>query len=70
MGWTTGILTILWGRGMARGRSRMFSIVTAGVNCLSVPFGTVLGVFTLVLLLRDSVRHLYANEGRVASDPS
>ena len=63
IGWTSGILTIVSGRRIARRRSRTFSIVIAGLNCLSVPFGTALGVFTLIVLLRDSVRRLYASGG-------
>jgi hypothetical protein len=38
---------------------RMFSLVVAGLDCVQIPFGTVLGVFTLVILLRDSVRDSY-----------
>jgi len=30
-----------------------FSLVVAGLNCLQFPFGTVLGVFTFVVLLRE-----------------
>jgi hypothetical protein len=37
----------------------MFSIVVAGVNCLQIPFGTALGVFTMMVLLRDTVRQSY-----------
>ena len=59
LGWTTGVLTILAGRAIAKRRWRVFTMVMAGVNCLSVPFGTALGVFTFVVLLRDSVRALY-----------
>lgn len=63
IGLTLGVLTILSGRRMTRRRGRTFSLVVAGVNCLSVPFGTALGVFTFIVLMRDSVRHLYAREG-------
>ncbi|MGD0479812.1 MAG: hypothetical protein ABSA42_06545 [Terracidiphilus sp.] len=38
---------------------RIFSLIVAGVNCIQIPFGTTLGVFTIVVLLRDSVRELY-----------
>lgn len=62
LGWTTGILTILSGRGIARRRGRTFSIVMAGLNCISFPIGTTLGVFTLIVLLRPSVIALYARE--------
>lgn len=37
----------------------VFSLVVAGINCVQFPFGTVLGVFTFVVLLRDSVREIY-----------
>jgi hypothetical protein len=40
-------------------RGRIFSLIVAGLNCLCFPFGTVLGVFTFVILLRDSVVEVY-----------
>lgn len=59
LGWATAICTFLSGRFMAKRRSRTFSFVTASLLCMMVPFGTVLGVFTLIVLSRDSVRRLY-----------
>lgn len=59
-GWTTGALTIYSGRCLARRSRRMFSMVLAGINCLHVPFGMVLGVFTLIVLQRPTVLALYA----------
>jgi len=41
-------------------RGRVFSLVVAGLNCMGLPFGTTLGVFTFVVLLRESVAELYA----------
>lgn len=38
---------------------RIFSTVVAGLNCLCMPIGTVLGVFTIIVLMRDSVRRAY-----------
>jgi|SRR6185503_585014 len=40
-------------------RHRTFSMIVAGLNCLHVPLGTLLGVFTLVVLGRDSVARMY-----------
>ena len=40
-------------------RHRTFSMVIAGINCLHIPLGTLLGVFTLAVLGRESVRKLY-----------
>lgn len=59
LGWGIGICTILSGRFIAQRKNRIFSIVIAAINCLSMPFGTALGVFTMIVLLRDSVRRLY-----------
>ena len=40
-------------------KCRTFSLIVAGINCVHVPFGTVLGVFTIIVLVRDTVRELY-----------
>src|SRR4051812_40953640 len=40
-------------------KHRTFSLVMAVVNCLCIPFGTALGVFTLIILQRPSVKALY-----------
>ena len=60
LGVAIGIANLVSARKMSRRQGRVFSIVMASINCLSVPLGTTLGVFTLVVLLRDSVRAAYA----------
>jgi hypothetical protein len=35
-------------------------MVVAGLNCAQMPLGTVLGVFTLMVLSRESVKSLYS----------
>ena len=40
-------------------RHRTFSMVIAAINCLHIPIGTLLGVFTLIVLGRESVRRMY-----------
>jgi hypothetical protein len=63
LGWTLAALTVYSGRMIQRRRHRTFSLVMAGFLCMFAPFGTVLGVFTIVVLMCDSVRELYrANE--------
>jgi hypothetical protein len=59
IGWTLGALTIYSGRCISRRRHRTFSLVMAGINCLSVPLGTALGVFTFIVLLRPPVAAEY-----------
>lgn len=50
---------ILSGIFIQRRTHRIFSMTVAGLNCLQVPIGTVLGVFTIVVLGKDSVRRSY-----------
>lgn len=40
-------------------RNRTFSIIVSGFNYLDIPIGTLLGVFTIVVLIRKSVQELY-----------
>ena len=54
----------LVGRGLAQRKRYMFCLVVACVECLFMPFGTVLGVFTIIVLSRDSVKALF---GSIAS---
>jgi len=47
---------------------RLFSLVVAGINCFYMPLGTALGIFTIVVLVRDSVRDLYETETDVVRE--
>jgi hypothetical protein len=40
-------------------KARFFSMVVAGFNCINMPFGTGLGVCTLIVLLRPTMPALY-----------
>jgi hypothetical protein len=53
------ILTIAAGRFLTQKKHRIFCIVMASIHCLHAPLGTLLGVFTLIVLLRPSVRMLF-----------
>ena len=50
-----------------RRKSRTFCLVVAGISCLGIPYGTALGVFTFIVLGRDSVVRLF--NPAVASHP-
>jgi hypothetical protein len=60
---TGGVLNLLSGVFIRKRRHRMFSIIIGGLNCLHVPFGTLLGVFTILILSRESVRKTYEVSG-------
>ena len=48
------------GRCLARREKHTFCLVIAGITCLLCsPFGTVLGVFTIIVLLRPTVKVLF-----------
>jgi hypothetical protein len=57
---TACILNLLSGIFLRQGRHRIFSIVVGGLNCFQIPFGTLLGIFTIIVLSRNSVRERYA----------
>jgi len=59
LGVAFGIAQILSGRFIARRRYRGISLAVAIANLVLIPYGTLLGVFTLVVLARESVRELY-----------
>jgi hypothetical protein len=58
------IAEVLSGWFLLKHKYRTFSLIVAGVNCVQVPLGTVLGVFTFIVLLRDSVARRYAANAR------
>jgi hypothetical protein len=61
-------LTIaLGGRALRRRQHYTFCLVVAALACVLMPFGTVLGVFTIIVLMRDSVKEMF---GRRIIGPS
>lgn len=55
------VLNLLSGIFLSQRKNKSFSIIIAGLDCLQIPFGTALGIFTIIVLTRDSVRQLYSN---------
>lgn len=55
LGILMGILTIQAGRCLKRRVKRTFCLVVAGIGCCNMPFGTVLGVFTIIMLMKPEV---------------
>ena len=58
-GWTLAALIAYAGRNLQTRRRYTFCLVMAGVECIFMPFGTVLGVFTIIVLMRDSVKEMF-----------
>ena len=59
-----GLITclILTGRRLKTHKSHIFCMIVAGVECISFPFGTILGIFTLITLNQVSVKNIFANK--------
>lgn len=55
----SAVLDVISAINLRARKNRTFSVVLGAINCLHLPLGTVLGVFTIVVLCRDSVRYLY-----------
>ncbi|HEY2568643.1 MAG TPA: hypothetical protein VGI25_04940 [Candidatus Udaeobacter sp.] len=54
------ICILIAGRSLALRKHYAFAKVMACIECIFVPFGTILGVFTIVILSRESVRELFS----------
>jgi threonine/homoserine/homoserine lactone efflux protein len=57
---TLAVLCFLSARAMTRRQSRTFSLVVAGIVCLTGLLGVALGVFTFIVLLKPEAQRLYA----------
>ena len=58
-GWIFAVCLIIAGTNLSKYEHHMFCLVIAAISCTFFPFGTVLGVFTIIVLLRPSVKELF-----------
>ena len=61
VGQALAIMIIYSGIQLQKQQKYIFSFIVACVLCAFFPFGTVLGVFTILALTKDSVRQLYGS---------
>lgn len=59
LGWLFAIALAVSGYFLFRKQNYLYCLVMAGIGCVFTPFGTVLGVFTIVILMRPSVKELF-----------
>ena len=64
-----GLVLAASGYGLLHHKWRALTHIAAGLACLSVPMGTVLAVFTFIVLERPSVRGLYVGQGTAMPMP-
>jgi hypothetical protein len=67
-GWAFAALTVAAGRFIGARRRHTFCIIIAALNCAVFPVGTVLGVFTILVLSRPTVRSMFAPAPAVVPD--
>jgi hypothetical protein len=58
-GWALGFAMIYAGRCLKKRERYTFCLVVAAISCLNMPVGTALGVFTIIVLMRPSVKELF-----------
>lgn len=63
LGLTFASLTFFAGRSIRDRRRWLFCLIIAGLNCLQVPFGTAMGVCTIIVLNRPEVKLLFMSPG-------
>lgn len=62
VGWSVAATILIAGRFLSRNAHYTYCLVVAAIECIFMPFGTVLGVFTIVVLNRPSVRKLFQEQ--------
>ncbi|MEZ6066017.1 MAG: hypothetical protein R3B90_09985 [Planctomycetaceae bacterium] len=67
--WTIGVLIIVAGRKLAARTSRTYCMVIAGLQCLFMPIGTLLGVFTLITLTKPEAIRLFDGDAAWSDQP-
>lgn len=69
-GWTIAALIIVAGRRLKQRRSHTFCLVIAAIECMFMPYGTVLGVFTIITLIKDRVKEMFAVNHATETGPA
>ena len=70
IGLAYAISVLLTGRFIAHRKHHTFCFVVACISTLFTPFGTVLGIFTIIVLLRPSVKALFGVDAVLQPSPS
>jgi hypothetical protein len=67
--WTMAGCTLFAGYSLGRRQRYMFCFVIACLCCMSMPLGTILGVFTIIVLVRPAVKEMF-ERGSAAASPA
>ena len=61
LGWAFAVCILLAGRFISKRTHYTYCLVIAGIECMFNPFGTVLGIFTILTLVRPSVKESFVS---------
>jgi len=64
LGWSLAVCMLLTGKKLKRRHNRTFCMVVAGIECMVMPFGTLLGIFTIMALSKDSTKEIFEPSGK------
>jgi hypothetical protein len=67
LGLTVAVLTFIAGWRLRRRQARSFCLTIAAINCFFFPFGTVLGILTITVLKRPTVREAFRTRPPLAN---
>lgn len=62
LGWCLAVFMFITGKKLKHRKNRILCMVVAGVECIFMPFGTILGVLTLIALSKDSIKDLFEEQ--------
>ncbi|MBC8378274.1 MAG: hypothetical protein H8E62_03780 [Planctomycetes bacterium] len=57
--WTAATLVLFAGRRIANRTNLTYCQIVAGIECLCVPFGTILGIFSLITLTKPENKEIF-----------
>lgn len=63
LGWLIAILSAYAGKCIGQRKNRGLIYTMAAINCLFIPYGTALGIFTFMVMNRPSVKTLFSAGG-------
>jgi hypothetical protein len=68
-GWALAACIFAAGRAIAARKRHMFCIVVAALNCTLFPFGTALGVLSILVLSRPTVKAMFQQQSTLGAPP-
>lgn len=69
-GWAFAACLFAAGRSIAARKRHTFCIVIAALSCASFPFGTTLGVLSIIVLTRPTVKALFQQQAALGAPPA